>query len=230
MKKQGTLLGIVALVVFAVYNAIVFVIKTDAKDASFWISYAFTAFAFLVAVISLILIGRKKGIIQNWFMNYPIVRYSVIYVISQVVVSVILIVIGDKLSVPVAFLIQFVLLAIYVILILIAFVAKISVEEASKSIKAKCLFVDLLRVDAEMLCEKCSDSQALVVFKDFAEAVSLSDPMSSQTLSAIEGEISTKISDANKSLSESDIDKAIALCKEAKLLLVERNKKARVLK
>ena len=230
MKKQGTLLGIIALVIFAVYNAIVFVIKTEAKDASFWISYAFTAFAFLVAVISLILIGRKKGIIQNWFLNYPIVRYSVIYVISQVIVSVILIVVGDKLSVPVAFLMQFVLLAIYVILILIAFVAKISVEEAGKSIKAKCLFVDLLRVDAEMLCEKCNDSQALVVFKDFAETVSLSDPMSSPTLAAIEGEISSKVSEAQKSLLGNEVEKAVSLCREAKLLLIERNKKTRVLK
>lgn len=115
-------------------------------------------------------------------------------------------------------------------MLLVAFVAKISVEETSKSIKAKCLFVDLLRVDAEMLCEKCNDSQAFIVFKDFAEAVSLSDPMSNQKLSTIEGEITTKINDANKSLSENNIDKAIALCKEAKLLLVERNKKVRVLK
>lgn len=60
----------------------------------------------------------------------------------------------------------------------------------------------------------------------------LSDPMSSQALSAIEGEISAKIMDANRSLSESDVGKAkaIALCKEAKLLLVERNNKARVMK
>ena len=230
MKKQGILMSIVALMIFVLYSAIAFVSAGAVKDASFWISFAFTVFAFVVASISLVLIGRKKGIVHNWFLNYPIICYSVVYVVVQTVASIILITLRQKLAEPVAFLIQFAMLAVYVVLILVAFIAKISVEDVSKNIKAKSYYIDLLGVEAEMLCERCDDKQAVAVFKDFAEAVSFSDPMSSQALANLEREISAKVEEAKQLLAKNEVEKAVAICKEAKLLLIERNKKTKILK
>ena len=232
MKKQGLLVSLVGIILLAVYNAIVFVIKTGDKGPSFWISYIFTMVGFGLTALVMVLIARKNGLIQNWFLNYPIARFATIYIALQVILSVVFILVGEKLIPSISFLCQFVLLGVFAILIIVGFVSKLNVEEVTQTVQSKVLFIDMLRVEAEMLCQVCdaSQTQAMATFQSLAEMVSLSDPISAPALESLENEISAKIYAARRSLSQNDVATAVTFCQEAKVLLVERNQKTKVLK
>ena len=81
-----------------------------------------------------------------------------------------------------------------------------------------------------MLAELCEDAEAKKIFDEFAEAVKYSDPMSNEMLSALEGELQMRVTNAKMLLSDGDTEGAIKACNQAMLLLKERNLKCKALK
>lgn len=228
---KSTMLAAILGVIFIAYNVSLFVICGFSDHTSaFWVSYAFMLVAFIALTISGILLGQKGMFLKDWFFGLPLVRHSTIYICIEFVVSTLFIVIENNVNWAVPFVIQFVLLCIYIVCAISCFLAKKTISTVKEEVAAGSQYMKLLLVDSEMLAEKCQDEKTKQKCLQFAETVRFSDPLSPKALSAIEDEISAKVSLCDSQISLSDYDSANATLDKLMLLLAERNKKCMALK
>ena len=98
---------------------------------------------------------------------------------------------------------------------------EIVVEEKNKVKRA---FIQFLQTDIEMLAESESDAETKAALSKLAEKVRFSDPMSHEMLGELESRISTKVEEMKTTAYKK------ALISEIEILLIERNKKCKILK
>ena len=110
------------------------------------------------------------------------------------------------------------------------FLSKETIGDVHIKVSDKTRFIKLLGVDAQMLVEKCSDTETKRECHKFAEAVRYSDPMSSEALFELEKELALTVSQCDKAIEANDFVTAKDLCAKAILQLTERNKKCKALK
>ena len=231
MKKLAKLVFAVGLIALVVYNAVLFVIAGfSGNSASFWISYAFMMVGGLGAFVTLLIMLKPDFTMRDWFLGYPIVRRLLLYVGVEFVVSTVFMIVGKYISWIPTFCVQLILLGIFTALVVTASFAKEMVKDVAQEIKVRTTNIKLLTADAQMLPDLCADAAAKKVFADFAEAVRFSDPMSNDILASLEAEIQARVTNAKIYLQSGDVEEALRLCKQADMLLKERNLKCKALK
>ena len=218
-------------ILFVVYNVVLFMIAGVADGtATFWVSYAFMIVAFLVVLESGIVLGKSGMQLKDWLFGYPIVKHCIAYVAIEFICSVIFMLLHEIVGWQAAFVVQLLLVAVYSIFAISCFISKNTIEEQHDTVRQKTMNIQLLRAEAEMLAEETNDMEAKKVFAAFAEQVRYSDPMSSDGLQMLESKLIQTVGDARAALKADDVPAALKLCEEARLLLIERNKKAMILK
>lgn len=250
-KNRTLAMILVSAISFILFNVIVFLVfGVELNGACHWISYVFALIAF-GAVIGETVIAFHKGDPRDNFMRFPIFAHSIAYIVLQVIVSIAFMIYDDYLlleryqlgiaganTLPrshliagaVAFLVQFVILSVHLVIIITAFSAKNTIQSIDNKVQDKTNYIKLLRVDAQMLAERCPDPEAKAVFTKFAEAVRYSDPMSNEVLFELERQINDWVYKAQGFLEEGNYAAAISCCNTASNLLTERNYKTKVLK
>ena len=108
--------------------------------------------------------------------------------------------------------------------------AQETIVDVQDKVKVATSFIKLLQVDVEMIAEKTTDPNVKEAFLKLAEQVRYSDPMSNENLSELERQIKLQVSNADSCITLNDIDGALQCGNRASLLLIERNKKCKVLK
>lgn len=98
------------------------------------------------------------------------------------------------------------------------------IGRVDEKVKIKRYFIESLQVDIEMLAESESDSEIKTALKKLAEKVRFSDPMSHEMLGELESRISAKVEELKIATDKKALIAAIDL------LLLERNKKCKILK
>ena len=228
VKKTAGIIGIL----FIMYNLLVFVaFGFKGHSASFWLSYIFMLIAFGVTSLTAASLKNRNLQPKDWLLGYPVLRHSAIYIVAELIVSFVFIAI-DSITPPwwIAFIIQTLLLGIHLVLIISCFIAQETIVETGIKVKDATSFIQLLKVDIEMIAEKSSDPNVKTEFMKFAEDVRFSDPISNENLFELEKEIVFEVNKADSFISVGDSQGALACCQKAKLLLVERNKKTAALK
>jgi hypothetical protein len=223
------------IVVFAIYNILAvsmgFVLwSKDLIGISFWIAYAFMDVSLLIALHTYKMLAKSQFAVKDWFFGYPIIKHCFIYVLTTFILSLLFMALSLYVTWVIPVLIFVLGLAVYLFFEISCMISKEVIANTQVRVKEKTDYIRLLQVDAEMLAENCNEPEAKAQFKQFAEAVRYSDPMSNETLFELEKEILLKINDASQLLKEDKVDDACAVCKQAQLLLLERNKKCKALK
>lgn len=230
-KKQTPLILSIVGIVAVLYSVVLFVIAgVSDHEAGFWISYAMMMIAFVSGIVSFLLFSQSKTMLKDWFLGIPIVRISVMYIVIEFFVSTIFIALSDNMSWKLPFIVQLIILVIYVVLIVSCFMSKRMIDNTSETVAVKTSNIRMLHADALMLCEMCGDADVKKQFNEFAEMVRFSDPMSADALADLEADIAREVRNAKMSLSCQDTEEALKCCTRAKLLLKERNLKCKVLK
>lgn len=233
-KITSKMLKIISIfaVVFVTYNLVLFIVcGFIGHGVAFWTSYIFMIIAFAdVAVVAYLLKGRSV-LPKDWLLGYPILRHVTIYIILELILS-ILFMIGDLFGWKgsVAFASQMVMLAVHLVFVISSFGAKEMVEDVQEKVKSKTTNMQLLQVNVEMVADKATDAEVKNAFKKLAEQIKYSDPMSNEYLSDIENKMLSYITDASISVEVDNKDESLEYCKRATMLLIERNKKCKVLK
>lgn len=231
LNKKSIMLGTILAIVFVAYNVVVFTSAGfTGNNAVFWTSWIFMILAFVSMAVVGVIMGESGMTLRDWLFGYPIFKHTTIFITSELIVSVIFMLLQDKVSFPLAFVIQFILLCVYLVFAISCFLAKTTIEEVNKNVKDKTIFVRTLRVDVEMLAQKCPDSELKALCQKLAEEIRYSDPMSNEALFELEKDIALAVSECENAISMGNFDAATALCNKATELLAERNKKCLVLK
>lgn len=222
MKKTNLLSYLSLGIVFALFNVLAFVIPTD-KTATFWTAYAFSVVAFAAQIPLWKIALGKKDTLKSKFLGIPVIHVGITYLIIQLIAFVIFM-IFPMLPVWLAVVVCSIILAISALCAIAGQAGANEINRVEEKIKVKRAFIQFLQTDIEILAESETDAATKAELKKLAEKVRFSDPMSHEMLGELESRISAKVEQM-----KTTADKK-ALIEEVDLLLVERNKKCKILK
>ena len=223
--KNKRTLTIVAFIIFAVYNAISFVLPFD-RHFGFWVAYSFTILAILLSTgVGLFVIGQEG--LKSKFYGIPLVYVTWSYLIAQVVIGFIEMILPSDFY-RYEIILNVIILAICLIGLIVANTVKDEIEQIDEKIKEKVFFIKALQIDIEGTIVQAPTEAARKALNALAETIKYSDPMSSPQLAAIENRIEAKVFALKESISDSDT--VSAFCDELQQLFAERNSKCRLLK
>jgi len=222
MKKNNLISYFALGIVFALFNVIAFVIPTD-KTATFWIAYVFSVVAFAVQIPLWKIAFGKKDTLKSKFLGIPVVHIGLTYLIIQLIAFAVFMILS-MLPVWLAIVVCSIILAISALCAIAGQAGANEINRVEEKIKVKRAFIQFLQTDIEMLAETETDSETKIALKKLAEKVRFSDPMSHEMLGELESRITAKVEDMKTSSNK------ISLVREVEVLLVERNKKCKILK
>ena len=231
LTNKGKMLAMILAICFVAYNVILFVLSGfSGHTGVFWMSWSFMIVAFAAMTVVGVLLGKRGMFLRDWLFGYPIVKHSMIYILVEFAASTVFIIFEKTVLFGWAFAVQFLFLCIYGVCAISCFLAKETIEEVHNKVSDKTRFLKLLRVDTEMLVEKCPDDALKGQLQQLSEAVRYSDPMSNEALFELEKEITLAVDECGKAIDSGNLQNAAELCTEASRLLTERNKKCKALK
>ena len=117
-----------------------------------------------------------------------------------------------------------VIIVAVLLVVLTATVGRRHIKRVGEKAKQKTFYLQSLQTDVELLAEAESRPDAKAALQALAEKLLYSDPMSDETLAALEREIEDKINALKTTANKTQAAAEIAL------LLDERNKKCKILK
>ena len=222
MKKNNFMSYLALGIVFALFNVIAFVIPTD-KTATFWTAYVFSVVAFAVQIPLWKIALGKKDTLKSKFLGIPVIHVGITYLIIQLIAFAVFM-IFPTLPVWLAVVVCAIILAISALCTIAGQAGANEINRVEEKIKVKRAFIQFLQTDIEMLAEAETDAETKAVLKKLAEKLRFSDPMSHEMLGELESRISNKVEEM-KTVANKE-----ALVGEVEELLVERNKKCKILR
>lgn len=233
MKKNFKSYAIIWVILFAIFNAVVFIARSTMSeyfpfDASFWIAWAIVIVAF-IGNLACSYFAFKAENAKKMFYNLSIITLSWSALIAMLVVGCVLMLI-PKCPAWIASIICILVLAFNAIAVVKAKWAGDTVNSIDEKIKVQTSFIKDITVDAENLIGRAKNGTVKAECKKVYEALRYSDPMSTPELSSIENTISAKMSDFATVVDEDDTEKVTELATEIVTLAKERNNKCQRLK
>lgn len=221
--KENSNFGYITLgIVFALFNVLAFVIPTQ-KTPIFWTAYAFTVVAFALQFVFWYRAIGKSEALKSKFLGIPVIHVGIVYLIVQLIAFAIFMA-APTIPTWVAVIVCAVILAAAAVCCVAGEMATQEIDRVEQKVKIKRFYIQSLQVDVEMLAEAEADADTRVALKKLAEDIRFSDPMSHEMLGELESRISAKVEKLKS------VDDKVWLIKEISLLLVERNKKCKILK
>lgn len=230
MKKQKNLLltGLIYAILFGVFNLLVFVIFKNRTNV-FWLSYSFMTLAFIVQFASLFMSFFKKSDVETIFFGIPLVSFSVYYLVAELCVGTIFMIFQEVGS-TIPLVIQVLILAAFLVVGIIAIMARDAVQEIGDTVKEKVVQLKSVRVDVELLLESCADPDLKSKLRKLSETIKYSDPMTTEAIADVEQRIQQKVSELRIYCENNEAEEAKKTCSALEMLYVERNKKLMISK
>ena len=226
-KKQIRGIALFAIIL-VVYNILAFVIPFP-KNGCFWAAWAFGLVAILLQIPILLLAFRNGETVKSKFYGFPIARVGVIYLIAQMIVTVLffaLAFVNCPAWIPVV--ISVLVLAAGLLGVIATDAARDEIERQEKTVKVNTSFMKTLTVDAQTLLSRAKSEPVKTVCKKVFEAVRYSDPMSADALSDVESRIRTEFDCFTDAVTTDNADAAAASADELLTLIKERSSRCRM--
>lgn len=222
MKKNCSKGYLILGILFVLVSVIAFAVPS-AKNAVFWISYAFTliAFAAQIAIWKAELGGAEP--LKSKFLGFPIVHIGIVYLVVQVIAFTIFLFI-PTLPIWSAVIACAVIAGVSAICMIASDVGRSEIRRVSAKVQEKTFFIKQSRTEIELLADAETDIATKSALTQLAEKIRYSDPMSAEQIADAENRIAAKITEL-----KSSTDKA-KIINEINSLLDERNRKIKILK
>ncbi len=229
MTKKSKMSAAILALVFLTYNLVLFIATGFDHFASFWVSYVFVLIAFISLACVSSLLGAKGMLLRDWLFGYPIIKHGVIYMVVEFIVSIIFMA-ADTDEWKLAFVVQFLLLAVYLVFAVSCFLAKETIQEIEKKVAVKTQTIRLLYAEMYTAAQGCTDETLKPVLEKLAEELRYSDPMSNEALADLEARLGNVVGEVKKLVLSGHFDIAKQYCVTVANLIVERNQKCKALK
>ena len=222
MKKNSVMAYAVLAISFTLFNVIAFVIPT-AKTATFWIAYAFTVIAFASQIAIWKVAFNGANTLKSKFLGIPLIPVGITYWIIQIIAFIVFMALPLTAS-WIAVVVCALILGISAICLIGTEIGREEISRVEEKVEKKVFYIKSLQVDIEMLSSTESDVDTKAALIKLAEKIRFSDPMSNEALAELEAEISAKVKELKTAENKAEIITVLDS------LIVERNKKAKLLK
>ena len=232
MKKRFSLYASAWAILFVLFNVIAFVstgwIGYEKYTASFWIGYVLISVAFF-GQLACAYWALKERNAQKLFYRISLIKTSYSGLIATFVVGGLCMLIS-----PLPYWIGILACAIVLLTNLFAVVKAVAVvsevEHIDQKVKEHTFFIKSLTVDAENLMARAKSDATKAECRKVYEAARYSDPMSSEMLASIEGQITLRFAALSDAVAADDSQAVSVAAAEVLILIKERNSKCKLLK
>lgn len=222
-KKNKSLLAV--WIIAALVYILAFAVIPFPKTYSFvWIVFLFTLISFAISFFAICKTVDGGDTAVSKFYGYPIYQISIIYVLAQVVLSIVIcgVSIFTKIAYWIALLPSVAILGLALIGLIAADKAKDIIEQADTNLKTETKNVGLFSIDVATIMDLCDDAEMKKEIEKLAEEIRYSDPVSSDATKNIENSISKEISELREMAEHSEFEKKKII--QISNLLRERNR------
>lgn len=228
MKNKGTVLLIngIVFVLVSVGAIIFFKLKTNI----FWLSYGFFCLAFIIHFLSMFIFLKKTDSIDKVFLGMPVVNISIYYLYIEAIAALYFMIYQLVTTFGVAFIVQLVILTIYLVMIIVAFSGTNHIKKIDEDIKNKTFNIKSNQTDVELLLDSCKDEQLKNKLNNLIDTIKYSDPMSNLQVSDIEENINSKLRELSTYVNNGDVENASTTCDNLTSLYKNRNAKIKISK
>lgn len=223
MKKSDIRFGIVIGVLLVIYNLLVFVVPFE-RNGIFWLSYGFTLDAFVIAAVSLVIAFRSDENIKSKFYGFPIAKVGVMYLLIQVILCFTFMSLSRIIPIYLGVIVYAIALGFAVIGLVVTDTVRDYIESQDIKLKAEISVMRSAQAEVNKMASICDDAESAVMIKAFAEELKYSDPVSSAATADIEKRLCEIIEELDRVLVADDKTTFRQLCKEATIMLNERNR------
>lgn len=232
-KTNVVLIAAIYTIIFAVLNILIFVIfkpgdiKEEIAKKNFWITYAFLVVSFLLQVGTLFAFDRKSGL-NAIFFGMPLFGISAFFFGAEAFLSVIFMTLSAfNVNVPtvIVVILQLLVLAAYLVIALLALLAKNHITQLDQTIKQNVTNIRNLQADVLIAMEACTDSNVKEILRKFADDIRYSDPMTVPAVEALDVQIQTTVMEIKTAAYDGKFELVESLVRRGTLQLKERNMK-----
>ncbi len=221
MRKKYLRGYILLLLVFLTYQIAV---VPFAKNIVFWIVYFFSVFAIAAQAFMLHEIVKSQALIKDRIYDFPMFRISILYLIVQVAAGLVLMGLSDKVPIFAATLTEVVILAAAVMGFYSARAAQAEAVRQDAQQHRELAQMEELRTRVNLLIGQCEDEKTGEILHKLEEEIHYSNPLSKESTSKIEEEITVLFSEIEATALDSDTETVSSLCKRMTELLRERDR------
>lgn len=225
MKGKNILfIALVFAIALVVYVAVFLLIPFE-KNISSWLSLGFTIFAVCAgACITLYAFNRKTT--TSKFYGFPIFKIGMVYAIVQFVAGLIICVISAFVEVPywISVLLFIIIAAVFAVGLIATSGTRASIENIEEQTDIQTKTINTFRINMQGIVDVCSNNAVKPSLAKLAEEFRYSDPVSNESTEELEAEISVKVNDLRRAVTNDDIGSVNALIFELNNMLSERNR------
>ena len=230
MKKENNRYFIIAeyIIVLFVYSIIVFWIF-DKRTSNFWVAYLFAVLTFAIQVIGLLIFPNEETTSRIAFMGISIKVYSSVYLLIQMVISIIFMKLA-MISVNTVIIIETIILAVYAAIIIACFAGMNHAGTLLEEVTRKKGYINELQNILLDAADSTKDKNLKKELKKLAEDVKYSDPISHETLELLECSLKELALDIRDNVGNMENQIITGKAEQFKNLLKERNRECMRLK
>lgn len=191
MRKNKGMAYAVLAIAFVLFNIIAFAVPT-AKTAIFWIAYAFSVVAFASQIVIWKFAFKGADTLKSKFLGIPLISVGITYLIIQIIAFAVFMALPLTAS-WIAIVVCALILGISAIFLIGTETGREEINRVEEKVEKKVFYIKSLQVDIEMLTSAERDADTKAALTKLAEKIRFSDPMSNDTLSDLEAEITAKV-------------------------------------
>lgn len=222
INKNAIRTCVVAAIVLVLFCVIAFAIPF-VRTGTFWLAFVFGVVA-IAAQLYVMKVAFADGgdSVKSKFYGFPIARVGVIYMLVQVVLSLLFMALAKWVPGWVVLVVSVIALGAAAIGFVAADAARDEVTRQDVQLKKDVTTMRALQSKLRMLEGQCTPETAAEVAK-LSEAFRFSDPVSRDVLEDIEAELSACVDTLQQAVVDGDNDAVLSLCKKCTTVLHERN-------
>ena len=214
MGKNRVRFYVVLLILLAAFSVIAFA-APFAHGPGFWLSYIFGVIAILIQAYSWPKAFAGDGA-RSKFYGFPIAKVTTVYMIVQLALSLIFMIVGEKMPVWIPVIMYVLLLVFAAIGYIAADTARDEVERQDTGKQVNIGTMKALTAKSDAIASSCSDLEQKKAMLKLAEAFRYSDPVSSDATQKLEMKLDVLLDELQETRNAD-------LIKKIEATLAERN-------
>lgn len=224
MNSEKINLRIVAiyLIIFAVYNMLVFFIFGN-RNMIFWTSYLFFFIVFILHMVCVFCMFKKRDV-KAVFFDIPLLSLSNYFILAELFVSFVFMIFRNNASMKLCVAVQVIVLAAYLIITIISLTSKEYVSNVSETVEQDQKYIQNIRGALESLMQQCQHAEAKEILRKASEAARYADQRYHSSVSGIDTQLEITVREIKSAYDVGDLAGLRQKCTELINLFSDRNR------
>lgn len=225
MKKANILWLVMVLIFLIIFNVIFFVIGGFDHKSSVWISYGFIHLAYLMLLLTPVLIHSGRSLEVFGFSLYSV---SLFYFLAELVVGVVFIMISLE-SYKITLIIQLCLAGLYGIALIFNMIANENTASVEGKRQYQIEYVKEASAELNVLLDAIGDKKAKKIVEEVYDAIYSSPVKTHSNLAQIEAQILVSIDSFKNAAFDGDELQMNSLADSLLISINDRNRQLKIL-